>query len=67
MNRDHDFERNGEDAVLDLQMNRREFLELTGAGIFLFFTIGELPVFAQEGWSWEIPIFAPGTWGPSVP
>ncbi len=29
-------------------MNRREFLELT-AGIVLYFTIGDLPVFAQEG------------------
>ncbi len=49
MNRDHDVERNDEDAVIDLHLNRREFLGLTGAGIFLFFTIGELPVFAQEG------------------
>jgi isoquinoline 1-oxidoreductase len=48
MNRDHDSERNGEDSVIDLHMNRREFLELTGTGIFLFFFIGELPAFAQE-------------------
>lgn len=33
----------------DLSLNRREFLELAGAGIFFFFTIGDLPVFAQEG------------------
>lgn len=49
MNRDHDFERTEEDAAIDLHLNRREFLELTGVGIFLFFTIGELPAFAQEG------------------
>jgi isoquinoline 1-oxidoreductase len=48
MNRDYDFERTGEDAVVDLHMNRREFLGLTGAGIFLFFTTGALPAFAQE-------------------
>ncbi len=30
-------------------MSRRDFLELAGTGIFLFFTVGELPVFAQEG------------------
>jgi nicotinate dehydrogenase subunit B len=48
MNSDREFERTDEDAALDFYLNRREFLGLTGAGIFLFFTIGELPVFAQE-------------------
>ncbi len=47
MNTDHDGERKGKDAVIDLDMNRREFLGLTGTGIFLFFFIGELPAFAQ--------------------
>ena len=47
MSTDHDLERNGKDAVIDLNMNRREFLGLTGTGIFLFFFIGELPAFAQ--------------------
>jgi len=49
MNSDLDFDRYDEDAAFDLHLNRREFLGLTGAGIFLFFTIGELPIFAQEG------------------
>ena len=34
---------------LSLRMNRREFLEAAGGGIFLFITVGGLPTFAQEG------------------
>ncbi len=30
------------------RMNRREFLKLTGNGIFLYFTIGELPLLEQQ-------------------
>jgi len=48
MNREHDFELNSEDEVIDLHVNRREFLEMTGTGIFLFFFIGKLPAYAQE-------------------
>jgi nicotinate dehydrogenase subunit B len=33
----------------NLRMNRREFLKGTGAGIFLYFVIGEVPFFQQEG------------------
>jgi len=36
------------DRPSDFQMNRREFLKIAGGGIFLFFTIGDLSVFAQQ-------------------
>jgi isoquinoline 1-oxidoreductase len=32
----------------DFRLNRRDFLARTGSGIFLFFTMGELPEFQQE-------------------
>ena len=32
----------------DFRMNRRQFLKITGNGIFLYFTIGELPFLQQE-------------------
>lgn len=34
----------------DFHLNRRQFMKLAGGGIFLFFTIGDLPAFAQR---WE--------------
>ena len=37
------------DQTTDVGINRRQFLKITGSGIVLFFTIGELPAFAQEG------------------
>ncbi len=33
---------------MDLQLNRREFLKIAGGGIFIFMTIGDVPVWAQE-------------------
>ena len=37
------------DQTTDAGINRRQFLKIAGSGIVLFFTIGDLPVFAQEG------------------
>lgn len=36
------------DEITDFQMNRRQFLKITGGGIFLYFTIGDLSVLAQQ-------------------
>ena len=46
-------------GTADLMINRREFLELAGSGIFLFFVIGEMPVFAQEGPGRRPPVDLP--------
>ncbi len=48
MNEGYVPEQSNADNGAGIGMNRREFLELT-AGIVLYFTIGELPVLAQEG------------------
>jgi isoquinoline 1-oxidoreductase len=32
----------------DFQVSRREFLKIAGGGIFIFMTIGDIPVWAQE-------------------
>ena len=31
-----------------LLLNRRDFIKVTGAGIFVFFTIGNIDLFAQQ-------------------
>jgi nicotinate dehydrogenase subunit B len=36
------------DKTTDFPMNRREFITIAGGGIFLFFTIGDLSVLAQQ-------------------
>jgi nicotinate dehydrogenase subunit B len=36
------------EPTADLLISRRDFLKTTGSGIFLFFTIGELPFLQQE-------------------
>ena len=36
------------ELTADLRISRREFVKTTGSGIFLFFTIGELPFLQQE-------------------
>lgn len=36
------------DNTADFPMNRREFITITGGGIFLFFVIGDLSVLAQQ-------------------
>lgn len=36
------------DEITDFQMNRRQFLKITGGGIFLYFMIGDLSVLAQQ-------------------
>lgn len=42
-----DLDRDGQDV--GAQLNRREFLKATGAGIFLYFTAGDLNLLQQEG------------------
>ena len=37
------------DHPIDTGLNRRDFIKVTGGGIILFFTIGDLSVLAQEG------------------
>jgi nicotinate dehydrogenase subunit B len=36
------------ESTTDLRMNRREFIKTTGSGLFLYFTIGEIPFLQQE-------------------
>ncbi|MFN2127027.1 MAG: molybdopterin cofactor-binding domain-containing protein, partial [Anaerolineales bacterium] len=43
------------DRLIDFPVNRREFMKIAGGGIFIFLTIGELPVQAQEG-RWRPPM-----------
>jgi nicotinate dehydrogenase subunit B len=46
MNDDLDLEQSN--TGFDLPMNRRDFLKATGSGIFVYFTIGEVPFLQQE-------------------
>ncbi len=50
-------ERNGElkEPGHGFQVTRREFLKLTGSGILVFFTVGELPFFTEEAESAPLP------------
>ena len=48
MNHDRYLELDFVDQTNDVGLDRRDFLKVTGAGIVLFFAIGELPAFAQE-------------------
>jgi len=48
MNHERHLELDLVDQTTDAGINRRQFLKIAGSGIVLFFTIGELPVFAQE-------------------
>jgi isoquinoline 1-oxidoreductase len=43
------------DKTTDFLMNRREFITIAGGGIFLFFTIGDLSVLAQQGPGRNLP------------
>jgi nicotinate dehydrogenase subunit B len=49
MNHERYLELDFVDQTTDAGIDRRQFLKLTGSGIVLFFAIGELPAFAQEG------------------
>jgi nicotinate dehydrogenase subunit B len=42
-----DLEQN--DSGTNVRITRREFLKVTGSGIFLYFTIGDMPFLQQEG------------------
>ncbi|QJT07723.1 xanthine dehydrogenase family protein molybdopterin-binding subunit [Oceanidesulfovibrio marinus] len=37
------------------RLNRREFIKLTGAGLFVFFTVGKLPSAPDEAMAQELP------------
>ncbi len=41
-------DRNLQDIGTDFLLNRRDFIKITGAGLFVFFTIGDMDVFAQR-------------------
>lgn len=43
------------DRATGLPMSRREFLELAGGGIFLFFAVGNLSAFVQENTAGMLP------------
>jgi len=36
------------DRLMDFEVSRREFLKIAGGGIFIFMTISEIPLWAQE-------------------
>ncbi|MGA9405953.1 MAG: molybdopterin cofactor-binding domain-containing protein, partial [Bacteroidota bacterium] len=48
MRDDRLWELDSSDNTTDFTMNRREFITITGGGIFLFFMIGDLSVLAQQ-------------------
>ncbi len=48
MNKDHYLELNFTDKLMNYPVSRRDFLKITGGGIFIFMTIGDLSVLAQE-------------------
>jgi isoquinoline 1-oxidoreductase len=48
MDNDNFPKRDEENGIVDIGMNRRQFLELTGTGIFLFFFFDGLSAIAQE-------------------
>jgi isoquinoline 1-oxidoreductase len=43
------------DTPTDFPMGRRDFLKITGSGIFILFTIGDTKVFAQERQGTNLP------------
>ena len=44
------------DRLSDFQISRREFLKIAGGGIFIFLTIGDIPLHAQESrWRPQMP------------
>lgn len=49
MNHERYLELDFVNQTTDAGIDRRQFLKITGSGIVLFFTIGDLPAFAQEG------------------
>jgi nicotinate dehydrogenase subunit B len=55
MRDDQYLELDSTDTSSDFTMNRREFLKITGSGIFLFFTIGDLSVLAQQRQGRNLP------------
>lgn len=48
MNKDNYLELNFTDKLMNYPVSRRDFLKITGGGIFIFMTIGDLSVLAQE-------------------
>jgi nicotinate dehydrogenase subunit B len=36
------------DRLMDFQVSRREFIKIAGGGIFIFMTIGDIPIWAQQ-------------------
>jgi nicotinate dehydrogenase subunit B len=41
-------DRNLQDTGTDFLLNRRDFIKITGAGLFVFFTVGDIDVLAQR-------------------
>jgi nicotinate dehydrogenase subunit B len=48
-------DRRRHEPVPGIQVTRREFLKLTGSGILVFFTLGELPFFPREAEGEPLP------------
>jgi nicotinate dehydrogenase subunit B len=42
-------DRNLQDTGTNFLLNRRDFIKITGAGLFVFFTVGDIDVLAQRG------------------
>ncbi len=55
MRDDQLWELDSTDKTTDFPMNRREFIKITGGGIFLFFTIEDLSVLAQQRLGRNLP------------
>jgi len=48
MKNDNFLELDFTDRLMDFQIDRREFIKIFGGGIFIFMTIGDLPIWVQE-------------------
>ncbi|MEJ2724990.1 MAG: molybdopterin-dependent oxidoreductase, partial [Deltaproteobacteria bacterium] len=53
MKDENTFQRKAPEGTPGLQVNRRDFLKIAGSGIFVFFTLGDVLLLQQDGWSRE--------------
>ncbi|UCF64413.1 MAG: xanthine dehydrogenase family protein molybdopterin-binding subunit [bacterium] len=48
MKKNNDLDLDFTDRLMDFQVSRREFIKIAGGGIFIFMTIGDIPIWAQQ-------------------
>src|ERR1035437_3264251 len=55
MKEDHYMDVDFKDNTSNFQINRRNFIKITSAGIFIFFTMKDVSVFAQQSQQHSLP------------